>query len=103
MLELSDHGFCSTGWGDENNVTLLGKSEGKRLLEEPGCRGKDNIKINFKRLEWDCVDWLIWLSTEPAMDYCKQDNRPQYFIQDGYILVQPSDCWLPKNDSIPGT
>jgi hypothetical protein len=45
----------------------------------------------------------IWFSTEPAMDYCKPDNRSQSFIQDGYILVQPSDCWLPKNDSIPGT
>lgn len=43
MLELSDHGLCNTGWGDENSVTLIGKSEGKRLLEEPGCRQKDNI------------------------------------------------------------
>jgi hypothetical protein len=77
MLELSDHGFCSTGSGDENIVTLLGKSERKRLLDEPGYRQKDNIKINFKRLDWDCVDWLIWLSTEPAMDYCKPDNMSQ--------------------------
>jgi len=37
MLELSDHGLCNTSWGDENIVTLLGKSEGKRLPEEPGC------------------------------------------------------------------
>jgi len=104
MLELSDHGLCNMGWGDENIVTLIGKSEGKRLPEEPGFRQKDNIKINFKHLKWDRVHWLIWLSTEPAMDYCKPDNRPQsFFFQDGYILVQPSDCWLPKNDSIPGT
>jgi hypothetical protein len=51
-----NYGFCSTGWGDENSITLLGKSEGKRLLEEPGYIEKDNIKINFKRLKWDCVD-----------------------------------------------
>ena len=78
------------GWGDENIVTLLGKSEGKRLLEEPACRQKGNI--NFKRLDLDGVDWLIWLNTEPAMDYCKSDNRLRSFIEDGYSLVQPSDC-----------
>ena len=30
-------------WGDENIVTLLGKSERKRLLEEPGCRERGII------------------------------------------------------------
>ena len=56
MLELSDHGLCNTGLGDEHIVTLLGKSEGKRLPKEPGFRQKDNIKINFKHLEWVRVD-----------------------------------------------
>jgi hypothetical protein len=37
---------------------LLGKPEGKRPLGRPRRRLVDNIKINFREIEWDGIDWI---------------------------------------------
>jgi hypothetical protein len=37
---------------------LVGKPEGKRLLGRPSYRKKDNIRIYFKKLRQDGMDWI---------------------------------------------
>jgi hypothetical protein len=36
---------------------LVGKSE-RRLLGRQRRRWLDNIKIDLREIEWDCVDWI---------------------------------------------
>jgi hypothetical protein len=46
--------------GEKRNACriLVGKPEGKRSLERPRCRWMDNIKMDLRETEWDCVDWI---------------------------------------------
>jgi hypothetical protein len=46
--------------GQKRNAfrVLVGKRAGKRPLEKPRRRGKDDIKINVKGTEWEGVDWI---------------------------------------------
>jgi hypothetical protein len=37
---------------------LVGKPEGKRPLERPRRRWKDNIKIDFQEVGGGCGDWM---------------------------------------------
>jgi hypothetical protein len=50
---------CSTN-GEKRNACriLVGKPEGKRLLERPRCRWVDNIKIDLRVIEWDGMGWI---------------------------------------------
>jgi hypothetical protein len=34
---------------------LVGKPEGKRPLGIPRCRRENNIKMDLKEIEWECV------------------------------------------------
>jgi hypothetical protein len=36
----------------------LGNLEGKRPLGRPRHRWVDNIKMDFREIEWDGVDWI---------------------------------------------
>jgi hypothetical protein len=36
---------------------LVGKSEGKRPLGTPRCRG-DNIKMDLREIGWSGMDWI---------------------------------------------
>jgi hypothetical protein len=36
----------------------VGKPEEKRLLERPRHRWEDNIKLDFREIEWDCMDCI---------------------------------------------
>jgi hypothetical protein len=49
--------------GEKRNAyrILVGKPEGKRPLLRPRRRWVDNIKMDFKELGWDAMDWMIWL------------------------------------------
>jgi hypothetical protein len=51
--------------GEKRNAyrILVGKPEGNRLLGRQRRRCVDNIKMDFREIEWDGVDWigLIWL------------------------------------------
>jgi hypothetical protein len=46
--------------GEEKNAygTLVGKPERKRSLGKPRRRWLDNIKMNLREIEWDCMDWI---------------------------------------------
>jgi hypothetical protein len=50
---------CSTN-GEKMNAygILAGKPEGKRLLGRPIRRWMDNVKIDLREIEWDCIDWI---------------------------------------------
>jgi hypothetical protein len=37
---------------------LVGKPEGKRPLGRARCRWVGNIKINFRGIGWDGMDWI---------------------------------------------
>jgi hypothetical protein len=37
---------------------LVGKPEGKRLVGRPRSRWRDNIKVYFREIGWDDLDWI---------------------------------------------
>jgi hypothetical protein len=37
---------------------LVGNPEGKRRLGRPRRRWADNIKMDFREIEWNCMDWI---------------------------------------------
>jgi hypothetical protein len=39
-------------------IILVGTPEGERPLERTRHRCDDNIKINFKKMECESVDWI---------------------------------------------
>jgi hypothetical protein len=43
---------------------LMEKPEGKSPLGRPGRRWVDNIKIDFRDIGWDGMDWI-----DPAQDW----------------------------------
>jgi hypothetical protein len=46
-----------TGKMNAYNI-LVGKPEGKRPLRKPRYRLEDNIKMDFREIVWDGVDWI---------------------------------------------
>jgi len=38
---------------------LVGMPEGKRPLGRPRLRWEDNIKVNFKDVRWEVMDWIV--------------------------------------------
>jgi hypothetical protein len=52
-------GACSTN-GEKRNAyrILVGKPEGKRLLERPRRRCEDNIKMDLRKIGWRGIDWI---------------------------------------------
>jgi hypothetical protein len=43
---------------------LVGKPEGKQLLERPRCRWEDNIKLDLQEVGYGGIDWISWLRIE---------------------------------------
>jgi len=37
---------------------LVGKPQGKRPCMRPSCRWEDNIRIDFKEIGWEGVNWI---------------------------------------------
>jgi len=37
---------------------LVGKCEGNRSLVNYRNRRNDDIKMNFKEIRWECIDWI---------------------------------------------
>jgi hypothetical protein len=33
-------------------------NDGMRLLGRPKRRWEDNIRMNFREIEWECVNWV---------------------------------------------
>jgi hypothetical protein len=45
--------------GLRNSYNILtGKPKGKRPLGRPRRRWEDNMRMNLRRREWECVDWI---------------------------------------------
>jgi hypothetical protein len=40
------------------NRIWVGMPEGKTPLGRPRRRWVDNIKMDFREIEWDCMDWI---------------------------------------------
>jgi hypothetical protein len=51
--------------GENRNTykILVGKPESKRPLGRPRRRWMNNIKMDLRKMGWDCMDWigLVWL------------------------------------------
>jgi hypothetical protein len=45
-------------WMSNAYRILVGKPEGKRPLGRPRRRCVDNIKLDFKEVGWDGMDWI---------------------------------------------
>jgi hypothetical protein len=37
---------------------LVGKPDGKRPLERPRRKLVNNIKMDLRKIGWDCMDWI---------------------------------------------
>jgi hypothetical protein len=50
----------SAGMGEKRNTyrILVGKPEGKRPLGRPRRRWVNNIKMKFREVGWDGMDWI---------------------------------------------
>jgi hypothetical protein len=46
------------GTGKVHTGFWWGRPVGKRLLERPRCRWKDNIKMGLQEVEWEGMDWI---------------------------------------------
>jgi hypothetical protein len=46
--------------GEKRNAyrILVGRSEGKRPLGRQRRRWVNNIKMDLREVEWDCMDWI---------------------------------------------
>jgi hypothetical protein len=49
---------CSTHGKRTAYTVLLGRPEEKRPLGRPRCRWVDNIKMDFREIEWGGMDWI---------------------------------------------
>jgi hypothetical protein len=52
--------YCIACTGEKRNAyrILVGKPEGKRPLGRPRRRWVDNIKMYFREVGWDGMDWI---------------------------------------------
>jgi hypothetical protein len=46
--------------GEEGNAywVFVGKPDGKRPLGKLGYRWEENVKLDFKDIGWECLDWI---------------------------------------------
>jgi len=52
-------GTCSTHGPMESAFRILiGKAEGRKLLERPNRRWEDNIRRDLREIGWEIVDWM---------------------------------------------
>jgi hypothetical protein len=80
---------------------LVGKSEGKRLLGEAGCRWEDNSEIEIKEIEWEDVDWIHL--AQDTVQWCGLVNvvmnlRVPFNV--GGFLLWLRTCELLKKDMV---
>jgi hypothetical protein len=47
---------------------LVGKSEGMTLIGRPRHRWEDNIKMDFKEVGNECVNWIGWEGFRDNLD-----------------------------------
>jgi hypothetical protein len=78
---------CSTS-GEKRNAyrILVGKPEGKRPLGRPRRRWVDNIKMELRDIEWDCMDWIDLAQNRDKWSTCEHGNEPSGFIKCWEVL-----------------
>jgi hypothetical protein len=66
--------------GEKRNAykILVGKLEGKRPLGKPRCRWEDNIKMDFRKIGLDGMDWI---DLARDRDQCEHGNEPSDSIK----------------------
>jgi hypothetical protein len=62
---------------------LVGKPDGKRPLGRPRRRWVDNIKMDFREIEWDGMDWID----------LAQDRDQEGSYEHGNKLSGSIKCW----------
>jgi hypothetical protein len=75
----------------------VGNPEEKRTLGRSRRRWEDNIKMDFREIGWDGVDWID-LAQEGT---CKHGNGPSGSIKCSEIREYLSDWQLLKKGSAP--
>jgi hypothetical protein len=59
---------------------MVGRPEGKRPLERPRHRWKDNTKIDIQEVRWGDMDWI---------DLAQETDRWRVFVNDVINLRVP--------------
>lgn len=50
-------GACGA-WGDEMHKNLVGMPERKRQFEKSKRRSEENIKLSFREVKFESLDWI---------------------------------------------
>jgi hypothetical protein len=71
--------------GEKTNAyrILVGKPEGKRPLGRPRRRWVDNIKMDFREIGWDGVDWIDMV----------QDRDRWIALSNKVLNLDSMKCW----------
>ena len=62
---------------------LVTTPEGRRPLERPTHRPKNNIKMNLQKVGWRAWNGLIWLRIGIGSGFCECSNEPLGSIKCG--------------------
>jgi hypothetical protein len=77
---------------------LIGKPEGRKLLDRPRRRWEGDIKLYLRGR----VNWMhLAQDRRPVADFCGYGKEPSDSIKSGEFLDWLSDCWLLRKDSDP--
>jgi hypothetical protein len=55
---------------------LVGKADGKRLLERHRRSWEVNIKLYLSEIGWDSMEWIYLAQDRPVESSCEDDNDP---------------------------
>jgi hypothetical protein len=71
--------------GEKRNAyrILVGRPEEKRPLGTPRRRWVDNIKMDFREIDWDGIDWIDLVQNRGS---CEHGNEPSGSIKCWEVL-----------------
>jgi hypothetical protein len=70
---------------------LVGKSECKRPLGRPRRRWEDNIKLDFRDIGIDGVNWIRLAQDRVMMRFCEHGDEPSGSMKEGHFFDKLSD------------
>jgi hypothetical protein len=73
---------------------FVGRPEGSRWLGRPGCRWKDNIKMDLQEAGWWGVDWIVVAQGRGRWGggCCECDEEPSGSTKCGQFLYYMRTC-----------